>query len=107
MKHRNQGLHDEWTQILANWDQSEKSGASFCRERKIKYWKFNYWKRRLRHSGFTAPGNFVAIEFQGETAHHDGELILEVGNGFRFILKRGFDATILQQALGVLRRSGC
>ena len=48
----------------------------------------------------------MAVEFQVDL-DSGGELVLDIGNGFRFILKRGFDETLLRQALGVLRRSGC
>ena len=107
MKSQNHDLHDHWDQILADWEQSEKSGAAFCRDRQIEYWKFNYWKRRLRRPDSGSQENFVAVEFQTETADAGDELILDIGNGLRFILKRGFDETLLRQALGVLRRLGC
>jgi len=41
-------LHHFWQHTLAEWAASGLSGAAFCREHRLGYHQFGYWRRKLR-----------------------------------------------------------
>lgn len=43
----NPDLHAYWQQTLSDWQDSDLSGAAFCRQRSLSYHQFGYWRRKL------------------------------------------------------------
>jgi hypothetical protein len=37
-----------WRQVFADWQTTGLSGADYCRQKDLKYWEFNEWKRRMK-----------------------------------------------------------
>jgi hypothetical protein len=42
--------HKYWSSIIAKWKMSNQNGQQWCREQKIVYPTFCYWKKRLLDS---------------------------------------------------------
>ena len=109
MRQRHEARYEEWSGTLDEWESTGLSGAAFCRERGIAYWKFSKWKQRLRRQKSTAADEahgFVALGFENEAEDGCGVKVV-VGRGVRLVLSKGFDETELARAIRVLHRSVC
>ena len=98
--------YQQWRNTFAEQEASGLSGAAFCREHQIQYWKFMDWKKRLRKAESNGSGEFIALEVE-ESENHGCGIEVVAGHGLRLVLDHGFDEGELLRAVRVLRKSGC
>ena len=90
--------HLQWEQRLKDWQNSGQSGMSFCKEHKIAYATFCYWKSKLK------PQEKITFEELKETTPTAIEL--RWGEA-RLFLRADFDMATLEKCLIALRRAQC
>lgn len=82
-----------WADQIEQWQASGKSAAAWCREQKLVYHQFFYWKKRL------APKEeaFVELEEPADTG-----ITLEIGQ-IRIEVTSNFDLKTLERLIRVLQ----
>ena len=91
--------HDRsnWSDRLAAWQTSGKTGAAWCRDNGIGYYQFQYWRDKLRRTKPGASvGQFVPLTIVAPP------LRLEC-NGVLLHVASGFDPNLLREVISVLR----
>ena len=108
MKRRS--TREEWAELLALKDESDKSIKAFCEEFGVPTHQFYYWRKRLRQEpAADAAGNaFVKIDLS------DVDEAEESGSGLTLDLRRlslqlepNFDAPTLRRVLAIAAELRC
>ncbi len=103
-----QDRESEWQSIFVDWDKSEKSGASYCREHGYSYWRFVYWKKRLRGMPEKKEAeNFVALRVDNPPSTITSPISIRIGSAIRLELGHGFDESELACVIRILREHIC
>ena len=63
-----------WQGHIERWQQSGQSQQAYCREQDLSYFRFQYWRRKLREHEQrdvqrTRPSGFVPVAADGSRAH--------------------------------------
>ena len=82
-----------WTDKVSAWRESGLSIAAWCRQHDESYWRFLYWRKRLKPQ---PEGRFVALSVRPVG------LCLSC-NGITLQLERGFDPDLLRSVLAVVK----
>ena len=89
----------EWNERICRWQASGLTGYRWCKENKLPYKAFGYWKRRFL--GVSKPASkFFELPVRGE---NDAKLSI-VGNGIAFSVDQSFEEERLLQILRIIRR---
>jgi transposase-like protein len=83
-KMTNEKRQDNWQQIITQWQQSDLSGAAFCRQQSVSYHQFSYWRQKLvnDHGDSTVkPAGFTRVAQVDKTVTTH-ELALTLPGGF-------------------------
>jgi hypothetical protein len=51
-----------WERIIDNWRASGKAQRAFCKAKKLSYWSFRYWKKRVENQKAEGETGFVEIQ---------------------------------------------
>lgn len=101
----------ESEQLVREYEASGLTRQAFCADRGISVTALDKYRRRHRDGSSAAAGRMVAVEVVtglGATAQtaaeRSGALLVELRNGRRIAVGRGFDATTLERLLTVLER---
>lgn len=101
----------EAEQLVREYEASGLTRQAFCADRGVSVTALDKYRRRHGSGSSAATGQLVAVELVrglGETAQRVGErsgaLLVELRNGRRIAVDRGFDATTLERLLTVLER---
>ena len=95
----------EWGGLVSEQSQSGQSVAAFCRERGLRAWYFNEWKKRLRES---EAAKFVEVEIGAPaepvrpTGARSSAIEIRLRAGRSLVVEPGFEASHLQALLSVL-----
>lgn len=96
-------IQTDWENKLAQWQSSGKSGATWCRDERINYHVFLYWKKKLKPiPADTLSGQNTFVEIS-DPPRHDSGLIIEL-QGVNIRLSKDFDAATLKSCLCILMR---
>lgn len=60
--------HEYWSKAVAQWQASNQSAIQWCKEQKVVYPTFCYWKKRLLSSPSKDPIIFEELKEQEETS---------------------------------------
>ena len=79
-----------WQGQMERWQQSGKSQQAYCREHDLSYFRFQYWRRKLREDEQqavqrTRPSGFVPVAAAGSGAHPGLCVVLPNGAQLRGI----------------------
>ena len=79
-----------WQGQMERWQQSGQSQQAYCREHNLSYFRFQYWRRKLREDEQQAvqrggPPGFVPVAAAGSRAHPGLCLVLPNGIQLRGI----------------------
>ncbi|QEW05884.1 IS66 family insertion sequence element accessory protein TnpA [Nitrincola iocasae] len=80
----NQKRQDNWQQIITQWQQSDLSGAAFCRQQSVSYHQFSYWRQKLTDDQIgesIQPTGFTRVT-QVKESITASELVLTLPGGF-------------------------
>lgn len=103
-----------WEQHIREWSQSGLGQAKYCRQERLRYHAFLYWRKRLNksRSSQSAQQSINLVKFEipkpvmtTPVSEHSG-IQLEM-NGFYINLKSDFDQGTLLRVIQVLRKPGC
>jgi hypothetical protein len=50
-----------WEGIIDTWRESGKAQRAFCQAKKLSYWSFRYWKKRIENQEADGKPEFVEI----------------------------------------------
>lgn len=89
-----QERRDRWKRSVEQWRESSLSAAAWCREQKISYVQFLYWKDRLHPK----PPEFIEVADCCRSG-----LVFEC-KGIQLHLEKDFDETSLARVISVLHR---
>jgi hypothetical protein len=92
---------EKWTRIIEEQRVSGLTVARFCEARGIPASSFFPWRKRLR--GAPAAAAFVEAKVRGETG---GGITIELVDGRRVMVSRGFDRDLLLDVIGALESGG-
>jgi hypothetical protein len=51
-----------WEGIIDTWRGSGKSQRAFCQAKRMSYWSFRYWKKRIENQDGEEESGFVEIQ---------------------------------------------
>ena len=100
MKRRSKSNH--WQKSIEEWKLSGKSALSWCKERKITYSTFLYWRNRLSAEKDVPQASFVEIK----ESSSDTGIILDI-QGFSLHLSKDFDSNTFLRLITILRNFKC
>ena len=109
---RRRSRREEWVELLALKNESDKTIKAFCEEFGVAVHQFYYWRKRLREeSDSTAAMGFVRIEMATEEAEEedfrgDAGLVVDLQR-LQLRLERGFDESSLQRVLNLVGGLRC
>jgi hypothetical protein len=58
-----------WEGIIDNWRASGKSQRAFCHAKRMSYWSFRYWKKRIENQESEGKAGFVEIQASPKLSH--------------------------------------
>ena len=90
----------EWLDRIEGWRSSNKSAASWCREKEIDYNKFLYWKGRFFPEATNLKTAFLELP---EDKTNSSGIVIEYQD-YRIQLSKQFDHSILRSLLIFLRK---
>lgn len=101
-KHRSRAEADL---LVAEYEASGLNRQAFCDEKKIPLKTLSRYVTRYRQSscGDAGPPQWVSVEVKEPTAR-GGELVVLVGGNRRIEVRRGFDASTLQDLVKALEQ---
>ena len=107
---RRRSTRQEWVELLALREESEKSLKAFCEEFGVAVHQFYYWRKRLREEPKTQGrrGEFVEVEL-AEVEDSDGGdsgLALDLKH-LNLRVERDFDEATLRRVLRVAASLQC
>lgn len=91
-----------WRAILAEQGRSGLGVAAFCRQRSIPASSFFGWRRKLGRAGADAAPEFARVKVVPEPVGCAGSIDVCLRGGRRLRVRRGFDAALLAEVIGVL-----
>ncbi len=51
-----------WERIIDTWRGSGKAQRAFCQAKRLSYWSFRYWKKRIENQEAEGEAGFVEIQ---------------------------------------------
>jgi hypothetical protein len=72
-----------WEGIIDIWRGSGKSQRAFCQAKRISYWSFRYWKKRIENQDGEGESGFVEIQASLKLSN------IAVGTPIRIIFPSG------------------
>lgn len=100
-------LANMWTNNLDEQEASGQSGASWCRQKNIRYSTFLYWRRRLKNKSQVQeckPSFIELVNNEEKLCSNWMEITIQ---GAKIILSRKFDKDGLLHCLKILGEMGC
>jgi transposase-like protein len=91
--------------LVAQWRESDESGASFARRHRVRPWVFWYWSRKLREAAAVSPATsstFVPVRVVTDDAPGI-EIVLASGD--RVAVRDGASAEQVRAVVLALRSS--
>jgi hypothetical protein len=102
----NQSTAVRMTRLVAQWRESDESGASFARRHRVRPWVFWYWSRKLREMAATSSpptsATFVPVRVVSDGAPGI-EIVLASGD--RVSVREGASVDQLRAVVAALRSS--
>jgi transposase-like protein len=99
---------EEAAQLVAEYEASDLSKSEFCRTHSVAVSTLDAYRSGRRQGVREGPARWVAVEVPGakqpETSAPASGLAVVLTKGRRIEVGRGFDATTLEQLLGLLER---
>lgn len=93
----------EWANKVKNWETSGKSAAQWCRENKVEYHKFLYWKERFTSFRVKpTPSSVTAFVEIAENKSYYSGITIECHN-LRIRLAKQFDLSTLKSLISLLK----
>ena len=92
--------------LVAEFEASGLVREAFCQQRGLAVGTLDKYRQRVHQGLQSGGGNLIAVEV-ASTAHganSDSVLVVELRNGRRIEVGRGFDAGTLERLLSVLDR---
>ncbi|MGA8163831.1 MAG: hypothetical protein WB791_02260 [Waddliaceae bacterium] len=101
---KRQQLQEKWTAWIEEWQSSGLSGAAWCKQQKIAYHQFIYWKKRLSNETdqILTPRSFIELDDHPESSGI--EIVLDQ---VFLRLSRDFDSSTLLRCLRTLKEAKC
>ena len=98
-------LRNFWSEKLAHWQMSGKNGAQWCREQKLSYQYFTYWKKELlvEHNPTKIASQFS--ELIDEPSENEGSGIKIQYEELVLRVDVDFDGETLRRLILLLRRA--
>lgn len=96
-----------WRDHIERWRDSGLSQLAYCREHDLRPWQFTYWKRGLERPAAEDRSSLMPVRLVDESPASpaaDAGVVVELEEGVRLRLSRGFDAAVLAEAVTALRR---
>ena len=97
-------IQEQWIARIEDWQSSSLSGAAWCRQEKITYHQFIYWKNRLCTEADQNIDTHAFIELEDRPASSGIEIVL---NHVSLRLSRDFDSSTLLRCLKTLKEAEC
>lgn len=98
--------------LVAEFEASGLMRETFCQQRGLAVGTLDKYRRRAHKGQQSSGGPMVPVEVVWSTARTangdtvcDGVLVVELGNGRRIEVRRGFDGGTLERLLTVLDRT--
>jgi len=60
---------EHWEGIIDTWRGSGKTQRAFCQAKKLSYWSFRYWKKRIENQEAEGETGFVEIQASPKLPH--------------------------------------
>ncbi len=98
-----QRTSSDWFELIAAWKDSGMSGAVWCRENRVVYHCFLYWRRRCE---FLSGGEKALVRQMPRSSFTEvvcSDVLTAEVNGVRLHLERGFDPVLLREAITAIR----
>ena len=94
-----------WKEQIEAWQGSDLQQTEYCRQNKLKYHRFTYWKKKLVHPA-ESPVCLVQVPYAQTISPQASSrpLGLVLDNGYRIEVERDFDPVALKQLIHVLER---
>lgn len=98
-----------WRDHMERWRESGLTQTAYCQRQGMSRWAFGRWKRRLEGTASRKKASLVPVRLRDDKPRRrpsGGEtgVVVEVDEGLRLRLARGFDAAVLAEAVAALRR---
>jgi hypothetical protein len=97
---------NEWKIKINQWEASQKSITTWCKEQSIPEHRFYYWRRKLKKASqkdFADSSSFVQL-VDSQEGYSGIELKIQK---FSINLSREFDTATLKRCLHVLQEVSC
>jgi hypothetical protein len=97
-----------WQNQIKEWQDSGIKQTLFCRQNKLNFTQFTYWKRKFASSQ-SIPGQFVQVKTDQPGTRYPSSLSCEIilSDNIRICLKDGFDPESLKLLIRTVRESVC